>query len=106
MAQPLPLAPRTSLRVVKLSTVAHAGLTYRSETKGGLENDARLAIDSYTLVDLRAGLEDELGRWRAMLWGRNVTDEYYWNNVLKAQDNVVRYAGRPSTYGITLSYRF
>ena len=83
-----------------------AGLTYRSETKGGLENDARLAIDSYTLVDLRAGIEDELGRWRAMLWGRNVTDEYYWNNVLKAQDNVVRYAGRPSTYGITLSYRF
>jgi iron complex outermembrane receptor protein len=83
-----------------------AGLTYRSKTKGGLENDARLAIDSYTLVDLRAGIEDELGRWRAMLWGRNVTDEYYWNNVLKAQDNVVRYAGRPSTYGITLSYRF
>ena len=83
-----------------------AGLTYRSETKGGLEDDARLAIDSYTLLDLRAGVEDELGRWRAMLWGRNVTDEYYWNNVLKAQDNVVRYAGRPSTYGITLSYRF
>jgi iron complex outermembrane recepter protein len=83
-----------------------AGLTYRSETKGGLEDDARLAIDSYTLLDLRAGIEDELGRWRAMFWGRNVTDEYYWNNVLKAQDNVVRYAGRPATYGITLSYRF
>lgn len=83
-----------------------AALTYRSETKGGLENDPRLAIDSYALLDLRAGLENEPGTWRVMAWGRNVTDEYYWNNVLKAQDNVIRYAGRPSTYGITLSYRF
>jgi iron complex outermembrane recepter protein len=83
-----------------------AALTYRNETKGGLENDPRLAIDSYTLLDLRAGLESETGSWRVMAWGRNVTDEYYWNNVLKAQDNVIRYAGRPVTYGVTFSYRF
>jgi iron complex outermembrane receptor protein len=83
-----------------------AALTYRSETKGGLENDTRLAIDSYTLLDLRAGLESETGSWRVMAWGRNLTDEYYWNNVLKAQDNVIRYAGRPLTYGVTFSSRF
>jgi outer membrane receptor protein involved in Fe transport len=73
-----------------MSAFIGTGVTYRSETKGGLENDVRLAIDSYTLLDLRAGLEDELGRWRAMLWGRKVTLEKYCNNELKAPHTVLR----------------
>lgn len=75
-------------------------LTYRDATKGGLEDDPRLAIDSYALLDLRIGVESDNGRWRVMVFGRNITDKYYWNNVLKAQDNVIRYAGRPASYGI------
>jgi hypothetical protein len=45
-------------------------------------------------------------RWKAMVWGRNVGDTYYWNNVLKAQDNVIRYAGRPATWGVAVSHEF
>lgn len=41
-----------------------------------------------------------------MVWGRNVGDTYYWNNVIKAQDNVIRYAGRPATWGVTVSHEF
>jgi outer membrane receptor protein involved in Fe transport len=89
-----------------LTAFAGVGVTYRSQSKAGLENDPRLAIDGYTLVDLRLGVQSETGRWRAMVWGRNVGDTYYWNNVLKAQDNVIRYAGRPATWGVTLSHEF
>ncbi len=89
-----------------LIAFAGVGVTYRSKSKGGLENDPRLAIDSYTLVDLRAGVQSAAGRWKAMVWGRNVGDVYYWNNVLKAQDNVIRYAGRPATWGVTVSHEF
>lgn len=83
-----------------------ASATYHSDTNGGLEDDARLAIDGYTLVDLRAGLEAQDGAFRVTLWGRNVTDEYYIVNVLKAQDNVIAYAGAPASFGLTLSHRF
>ena len=89
-----------------LTGFAGVGVTYRSRSKGGLENDPRLAIDSYTLVDLRAGVQSAAGRWKAMIWGRNVGDTYYWNNVIKAQDNVIRYAGRPATWGVTVSHEF
>jgi iron complex outermembrane receptor protein len=81
-------------------------VTYRSHAKAGLENDPRLVIDGYTLVDLRAGVQSADGLWKAMVWGRNVGDTYYWNNVLKAQDNVIRYAGRPATWGLTVSHEF
>lgn len=89
-----------------LTGFAGIDVTYRSESKGGLENDPRLAIDGYTLVDLRAGLQSGSGRWKLTVWGRNVGDVYHWNNVLKAQDNVIRYAGKPATYGLTITHGF
>jgi len=60
-------------------------------------------IDAYTLVDLRTGLEGD--RWRVSLWGKNVGNTYYWNNVNSSFDVIVRYAGMPATYGITASYK-
>jgi len=46
------------------------------------------------------------GSWRFAIWGRNVTDEYYWNNVARAIDTVTRYAGMPTTYGVSLTFRY
>jgi len=83
-----------------------AGLVYRSSTKSGLEDDARLIIDAYTLVDLRAGIRAEDERWTVSVYGRNVFNEYYWNNVLHIQDTIVRYPGRPAEYGISAGFRF
>jgi iron complex outermembrane receptor protein len=63
-------------------------------------------INSYTLINLRAGLDWDEGRWSAMLWGKNVANRYYWQNVIYAYDTGFRFAGRPATYGITVSYKF
>jgi len=63
-------------------------------------------IDPYVLLDLRAGLATQDGRYRIQLWGKNVTNRFYWNNVSHPYDTVVRYAGMPVTYGISLSARF
>jgi iron complex outermembrane receptor protein len=97
-----------------------AAATYQSRTKSGLEsaapddpldvgesatesyNDPLLAIPSYLLLDLRAGIERSDGRWSLAVWGKNVTDEYYRVNVLKTQDTMLRYSGEPATYGVTL----
>ena len=63
-------------------------------------------MDGYALLDLRAGYVSEDEKWKVMLWGKNVTDEYYWTSVIPSSDNMARFAGRPATYGITLGYSF
>jgi iron complex outermembrane recepter protein len=69
-------------------------------------SDLDFAIKSYTTLDLRLGIETPDSKWRAALWGRNVTNEYYWTNVSRASDTIFRLAGMPATYGGSLSYRF
>jgi iron complex outermembrane recepter protein len=83
-----------------------ASLTYRSATNGDFIPDARLAIDAYTLLDLTAGVEAPDGAWRASVFGRNVTGEYYWQTAVRRGDAIVRYAGQPTTYGVTFAYRW
>jgi iron complex outermembrane receptor protein len=83
-----------------------ANATMRSKTNGGLGENAILVIDGYTLVDLRAGVSSSDGSWRFSVWGRNVTDKYYWTNAYRIADVSARFAGKPSTYGLTLSYRY
>lgn len=83
-----------------------AALTHQSHTSGGIGEPEILDIDAYTLLDLRAGMEDAQGRYRVMIWGKNVTDEYYWSNAMMTYDTVVRFVNMPATYGIDLSYRW
>jgi len=65
--------------------------------------DTDLAIPSRGLLDLWAGVQT--GPWRIWAWGRNVTDDYYWNQVQHVNDVLLRYAGMPVTYGISVSHR-
>ena len=62
-------------------------------------------IPSYTLLDLRAGVRFDGGRYLVELWGRNVTNKFYVNNIAVAGDSVVRFTGMPATYGLRFSYR-
>jgi iron complex outermembrane recepter protein len=63
-------------------------------------------LPAYWTLDLRAGVASADGTWRLWVWGKNVTDKYYWNNVVTAFEVIDRYAGQPATYGVTLNYKF
>jgi outer membrane receptor protein involved in Fe transport len=63
-------------------------------------------IDAFSLLDLRAGLELEQDRYRVWAWGKNVTNRYYWSNVLPYGNTISRYVGQPATFGISASARF
>lgn len=63
-------------------------------------------IDDYVLVDARAGVTDADGRWRLALYGKNIFNEYYWNNAITSSDAIARFAGMPATYGVNLSINF
>lgn len=85
------------------------GLTYRSKTSGVIGAAGPFAdlydINAYTTVDLQAGIESSNG-WLARLWGRNIFNTYYWTNVNRVSDTIVRPAAMPATYGVTVGYKF
>jgi iron complex outermembrane recepter protein len=89
-----------------LTGFAGANVTTNSKTYSVVGNDPASLIESFVLVDVRAGVETTDGRWRAQLWGKNITDRYYWTNAVVVYDQEVRYAGQPATFGITASYRY
>ena len=89
-----------------LKAFVGANASGRSATNGALGRNAILGIDGYTLLDLRAGIGAVGDRWKLSVWGRNVTDKYYWTNAYKIADVSARFAGMPATYGASLSFRY
>ena len=60
-------------------------------------------IDGYTLVDLRAGVKLDDGKWSISVFGKNVFNKFYLTNIFTDYDTVGRFTGQPATYGITIS---
>jgi len=83
-----------------------ASLTFNSKTYAGIGALDLVRIDGFTLLDLRAGAAFGAGRYRVWVWGKNVANTYYWNNVFVAGDSASRFVGQPATYGVSLSARF
>ncbi len=89
-------------------------VTARSSTHGSLVSgapavaakEAILKIPSYTLLDLRAGVESPDGVVRVEAFGHNVTNKFYIIGSTRGADTVARYTGLPVTYGVNLFYRF
>ena len=63
-------------------------------------------VKAYGLLNLTAGVQTADNHWRIELWGRNVTNTYYWNTAVQFGDGIVRLAGMPATYGISVRYRY
>ena len=80
-------------------------VSYKGSSYAAFGNNSQFQINGYALLNLRAGVESKDGHWRAEVWGKNVTDKYYWVNTVHLIDTIARSAGMPATYGITIGYR-
>lgn len=89
----------------RLEAFVGGGLSYQSRSNSQLGELPLLATKAYTLIDLRAGIAASDERWRVTVWGRNITDSYYWTTANANLDTTVRFAGMPATYGVTLSLK-
>ncbi|MDR3509017.1 MAG: TonB-dependent receptor [Caulobacteraceae bacterium] len=81
-------------------------VSYRGRSYAGFGQSPEFRLPDYTLLDLRVGVESPSGHWTGQVWGRNVTNQYYWTNVTHLTDSLARLAGMPATYGVSLSYRY
>ena len=85
---------------------------YRSKTSAvfvpqqGDNNLGLFDIDEYTLIDSQLGIESQDGAWKAFIWGKNIFNKFYTNNVLRYSTVNIRVPGMPATYGVTVAYKF
>lgn len=83
-----------------------ASYAHRSKASAVFGEDPRLDLPAYDLLGLRAGFGAEDDRWKVTVYGENITDSYYLNNVLPQFDTIRAYVGRPATYGVRVSFRY
>lgn len=79
---------------------------YRSSFSSSPSPSKYLNIEGYSLLNARAGFRATTGL-SAFIWGRNLLDKDYYEQLLPAGGNAGHYAGvlgDPRTYGITLRY--
>lgn len=79
---------------------------YRSGFSSSASPSQYLNIDGYALINARLGFRIS-GGVSAFLWGRNLLDKNYFEQLLPAAGNAGHYAavlGDPATFGITLRY--
>ncbi|WP_452655652.1 TonB-dependent receptor [Sphingomonas bisphenolicum] len=70
-------------------------------------NDTCLfCMRSYALVNGSIGVKSADDRWSAAVWGSNIFNKYYWTNVIANYDTIIRFTGRPATYGVTVSLKY
>ena len=79
---------------------------WQGKSSADLEGNPLFAIDSYGLLNASLGVSSPDKGWELSIWGRNLTDEYYWSAVSSNANVVVRFPGKPQTYGLSLGYRF
>ncbi len=90
----------------RLNIFGGAQFNHRTGTNAVIGDPPLFALPSHSILDLQLGLEAEDRKWRAFLWGKNVTNEFYLTHVQQSYDAIARYAGRPATYGITVAFKY
>lgn len=81
---------------------------YRSEFSSSPSPSRFLNIDGYALLNGRLGVRAATGL-SVFVWGRNLLNKDYYEQLLVAGGNAGHYAGvlgDPRTYGVTLRYNF
>ena len=84
-----------------------ASMTYRSTYFSTVANDLAGKTGDFTLVDGSIGWESEDGRFRAMVWGKNLTDKTYVAALTPTANFFTqRFYNAPRTFGLTLGASF
>jgi iron complex outermembrane receptor protein len=89
-----------------LSMALQADAKYSDETYKEAGNDPLASADDYTVINGRISLLRSDGGWEAALWGRNLADEDYFQDVFPSQDLGIQsgIAGAPRTWGVSFTY--
>jgi len=85
-----------------------ADYRYQSAVYFNPYRDDAVRQPAYGLLGMALGFESYRGNWSAQLYGGNLTDELYAQNIIRVDPvtGTVRLWGEPRTIGFRLGYRF
>ena len=89
----------------KLNVFGGFHVSYNASTYAIVGTDAINKLKPYALLDLRAGVESQDGKYSVTAFAKNFTNTYYYKNAPTIYDTQVRNAGKPATYGVTVLVR-
>jgi len=67
---------------------------------------SRLTQESYGLVNASLGYKPFNRNWQLRLWGNNLTDKLYFDDIVASSQGIRGSAGAPRTYGVDLTLSF
>ncbi len=79
---------------------------YQGAAKNTLQDEPLLNLKAYGLLNGSIALYNLDNRWELSVWGRNLTDNYYWVSAATNANTAVRFPGQSRTWGATLRYNF
>lgn len=80
--------------------------SYSDEYQSALDPSELFYVEDYLVWNARVGIGSEDGNWELLLWGRNITDEYYYTSANISNDYWFRTPGNPLTWGVQLKLQF
>ncbi|WP_374528657.1 TonB-dependent receptor [Novosphingobium sp.] len=79
---------------------------YQGKAKNTLEDSPQLNLKGFGVLNGSISLYNLDNKWDLSIWGRNLTDEYYWVSAATNANTAVRFPGHSRTWGATLRYNF
>lgn len=87
-----------------LTLTPRVDYSHVDETQAALWDSPLVTLEARDLLNAQIALEADSGKWSAVLWGTNVTDEEY---IAGIQNNAtLYYAAPPAQYGLRLKFNF
>ena len=71
----------------------------------GVAYDYDFSIPGYTTVDAQLGVDLAGGKYRVMVWGKNIFNQFYITNRNDSFDGIAQFVGMPVTYGVTVGMK-
>ena len=87
----------------------HGDINYSSSQYFEVLNIPRLRQDKYVLLSGHIDWESGDGRWTASVWGKNLTNKFYFTSrvdLLAGFGFDYNHVGTPRTYGVTVGVKF
>jgi iron complex outermembrane receptor protein len=78
--------------------------SHQDETQAALWPDPQVTLEARDLINAQVSFGPDSGKWSAVAWGTNVTDEQYVSGI--QNNGTLYYAAPPAQYGLRVKFNF